>query len=73
VSDEYEILANLDLTPTSQALSGRTDIISVKGKRDVAQTPIEGKGKKYKKMKAINESIYFDVSKPFESMRNKHE
>jgi hypothetical protein len=73
VSDEYEILANLDLTPTSQALSGRTDIITVKGKRDAEQTPIEGKGKKSKKMKIINESIYFDVSKPFESLRNKNE
>ena len=68
VSDEYEILANLELTPISQGLSGMTDIIRVEKKGETGSIPVEEKGKKSKKIKTKIDSVYFNVSKPFESL-----
>jgi len=69
VSDEYAILKELELTWTTQALSGRTDIFTVKKKGEVEPVTIEKKGKKSKKGQTNSESIYFDVSKPMETLQ----
>ncbi len=57
VADEYQIMADLDVMSTSQALSGVTDIITLDQK---SQKPAKGK-KKIKK-------LYFNVEKPFENL-----
>ena len=69
VSDEYVILNELELTWTTQALSGRTDIFTVKRKGEVEPIIIEKKGKKSKRGQTNSESIYFDVSKPMETLQ----
>jgi len=69
VSDEYAILNELELTWTTQSLSGRTDIFTVKRKGEVEPVTIEKKGRKSKKRQTNSESIYFDVSKPMETLQ----
>jgi len=56
VSDEYEMLADMELRITSQSLIGHTDLLKIDMKSQ--------KGKKKDKIK----ELYFDVSKPFEHL-----
>lgn len=53
VSDEYEILRDLELTMTRQSLVEDTDVLT-----------IETKGQKHKKGNKKIKSLYFNVSKP---------
>ena len=58
VSDEYVVLNDLDLTMTKQALVGYTDVLTI---NTIGQKAPKGQ----KKIK----SLYFNVSKPFESLQ----
>ncbi len=59
INDEYEILADLGLTITKQALVGNTDVLSIKTKGQ----------KKQKGQKKIKE-LYFNVEMPFKQLMN---
>ncbi len=62
VADEYEILSDLQLSITKQALVGETDVLT-----------IDKKGQKPKKGEEKIKELYFNVSIPFEHLSKSFE